>query len=194
MTGYRGRSEAPVKIGSLNSRSRRVYTLVKVASKTEPREVSGGAHRISEALVGDETGSIYLTLWDDTIDKVEEGQILNIKNAYVNLFRGSMRLNLGRFGSFERVEDAPFEEVNLDNNLSSRQFEQRRGYGRSFGGRNRRDHRLSGRSSFRSGMREMHKAVCADCGMECEVPFKPTPGRPVYCRECYAKHRQTRRW
>jgi CxxC-x17-CxxC domain-containing protein len=37
--------------------------------------------------------------------------------------------------------------------------------------------------------REMHKAVCSDCGQECEVPFKPAEGRPVYCRECYRKHR-----
>jgi CxxC-x17-CxxC domain-containing protein len=41
--------------------------------------------------------------------------------------------------------------------------------------------------------REMHKAVCADCGKECEVPFKPTEGRPVYCRDCYSKHRPQRR-
>ncbi|HII99912.1 MAG TPA: DNA-directed RNA polymerase [Candidatus Methanomethylophilaceae archaeon] len=33
--------------------------------------------------------------------------------------------------------------------------------------------------------REFHKATCSDCGQECEVPFKPTQGRPVYCRECY---------
>lgn len=133
----------PVKIGSLNSYSRRVYTIVKVVSKTEPREVTSridqSAHRVAEALVGDETGSIYLTLWDDNIDEVEEGQVLNIKNAYVNLFRGSMRLNLGRFGSYELAESAPFEEANLDNNLSDKQFEQRRTYGRGgFGGRDRR--------------------------------------------------------
>jgi len=42
------------------------------------------------------------------------------------------------------------------------------------------------------GEREMHKATCADCGKECEVPFKPTEGRPVYCRECYQKHRKPR--
>jgi len=41
--------------------------------------------------------------------------------------------------------------------------------------------------------REMHKAVCAECGKECEVPFKPIEGRPVYCRECYGKHRPQRR-
>ncbi|MCW3994094.1 MAG: DEAD/DEAH box helicase [Candidatus Bathyarchaeota archaeon] len=36
---------------------------------------------------------------------------------------------------------------------------------------------------------ETHKAVCTDCGNECEVPFKPDPNRPVYCRECWAKRR-----
>ena len=37
------------------------------------------------------------------------------------------------------------------------------------------------------GPREMHKATCAECGQECEVPFKPTEGRPVFCKECYKK-------
>jgi replication factor A1 len=137
-------SAEPVKVGELNSYSRRVYTVVKVVSKTEPREVTSridnSPHRVAEALVGDDTGSIYLTLWDDVIDEVEDGQVLDIKNAYVNLFRGSMRLNLGRYGSYEVAEDAPFDDVNLDNNLSSKQFEQQRSYGRGSrdGGRDRR--------------------------------------------------------
>lgn len=29
--------------------------------------------------------------------------------------------------------------------------------------------------------------VCAECGRETEVPFKPVEGRPVYCRECYER-------
>lgn len=37
------------------------------------------------------------------------------------------------------------------------------------------------------GPREMHDAVCADCGKQTQVPFKPTEGRPVYCRDCFAK-------
>lgn len=40
------------------------------------------------------------------------------------------------------------------------------------------------------GPREMHKAVCADCKKETEVPFKPTEGRPVYCRDCFQNHRK----
>jgi CxxC-x17-CxxC domain-containing protein len=38
--------------------------------------------------------------------------------------------------------------------------------------------------------REMHKANCADCKKECEVPFKPREDRPVYCKECFSKRRE----
>lgn len=40
------------------------------------------------------------------------------------------------------------------------------------------------------GPRQMYKVTCSDCGKETEVPFKPTEGRPVYCRECFEKHRK----
>lgn len=40
------------------------------------------------------------------------------------------------------------------------------------------------------GPKEMHKAVCADCKKECEVPFKPREDRPVYCRDCFSKHKK----
>ncbi|MBQ9516916.1 MAG: zinc-ribbon domain containing protein [Eubacterium sp.] len=35
--------------------------------------------------------------------------------------------------------------------------------------------------------REMHDAVCAQCGKACQVPFEPKEDRPVYCSECFAK-------
>ncbi|MBI3021482.1 MAG: DNA-directed RNA polymerase [Candidatus Omnitrophica bacterium] len=41
--------------------------------------------------------------------------------------------------------------------------------------------------------REMHKAVCAECKKECEVPFKPSGDRPVYCRDCFSKRKQSSR-
>lgn len=34
--------------------------------------------------------------------------------------------------------------------------------------------------------RELHNAVCANCGAECKVPFVPNGDRPVYCSECFA--------
>lgn len=61
-----------------------------------------------------------------------------------------------------------------------RQNRPRRSFGgnnRSFG--NRRDNRPP---------RQMHKAVCAKCKNDCEVPFKPTPGKEVLCQDCFRKN------
>ena len=37
--------------------------------------------------------------------------------------------------------------------------------------------------------REMHKATCAECGKEAEVPFKPDGRKPVLCKECFMKNK-----
>jgi len=47
-------------------------------------------------------------------------------------------------------------------------------------------------SSRSSGPRDMHEATCADCGQTCQVPFKPNSDRPVYCSNCYQKHKPAR--
>jgi replication factor A1 len=129
------------KIGSLERYSRNIDTVVKVVSKNEPRTVSSrrdmSTHTVCDALVGDETGCIYLTLWDYDVENVSEGQILSIKNAYINIFRGSMRLSLGRQGTYESLEDAPFEEIDLENNLSDKVYGRDSRYRRPFKGRRR---------------------------------------------------------
>ncbi len=51
--------------------------------------------------------------------------------------------------------------------------------GGKFGG-----HRFAGGDEGRPAL---HKATCTDCGKPCEVPFKPTPGKSVYCRDCFKK-------
>jgi len=47
------------------------------------------------------------------------------------------------------------------------------------------------RMSYRES-RETHKAICSDCGQECEVPFTPDPNRLVYCRDCWSERRRSR--
>jgi replication factor A1 len=136
--------EPQVKIGDLKSYSRKVYTVAKVITIGEPREVTSrndnSVHQVCEALIADDTGSIYLTLWDDAINEVEEDMVLKLDNAYVNVFRGSMRLNIGKYGSYEVLDEAPFDEVELENNVSDQQVEyQRRPYRR--GGDRGRDNR-----------------------------------------------------
>ena len=109
-----------MKVEELSPLSRKVDAIVKVVSKGEVRnvEVGGKPHRVADVLVGDETGSIYLALWDGDINKVDAGNTIRIVDGYVNLFRGMMRLNIGRYGRFEVIDISPIGEVNTENNLS----------------------------------------------------------------------------
>ncbi len=121
--------EPLTKISELNTFSKRVYTVVKVISVGEPREVTfrrdDSLHRVTDALVADDTGSIYLTLFDEAIDKIPEDSVIKISNGYVRIFRDSMRLNIGRYGSYETLDEAPFSDLNLENNLSAREVQDR---------------------------------------------------------------------
>jgi replication factor A1 len=143
--GFTGaRQPVDAKVGELTPDSRAVNVLAKVVSKSEIRNIAAGRdgepHKVSDALVGDETGCVYLTLWDDNIEKVKDGETVSVKNGYINLFRGNMRLNIGRYGTLEIAEQPLAVEVNTSNNVSNQVYEQpRRPFrgrgGRDFGGR-----------------------------------------------------------
>ncbi len=50
-----------------------------------------------------------------------------------------------------------------------------------------RSARRAGGGGYGGGAREMHAAVCAQCGKDTEVPFRPSGDRPVYCSDCFSK-------
>jgi len=55
---------------------------------------------------------------------------------------------------------------------------------------NNRSDRGKGSSKRRNndyGRPEMHQTNCDNCGKQCEVPFKPTSGKPIYCSSCFDK-------
>lgn len=52
-----------------------------------------------------------------------------------------------------------------------------------------RDARRGQRRDGFGGPREMHPAVCAQCGVETTVPFRPRGDRPVYCSDCFSAMR-----
>ena len=73
--------------------------------------------------------------------------------------------------------EVPFKPTEGKRVLCNDCFRRNRPPRRSFG---------NNRGNFRNDRpREMHKATCADCGKECEVPFKPTEGRAVLCQDCF---------
>ncbi len=132
------RQPVDAKVGELTPQSRSVNVTAKVVSKSEIREIpmgrDGSPHKVCDALVGDETGSVYLTLWDDNIEKVNENDTVKVDNGYVTLFKGNMRLNVGKYGKLAIAESALEVEVNTENNVSSKEYDQPRRYG-GYGGR-----------------------------------------------------------
>ena len=49
----------------------------------------------------------------------------------------------------------------------------------------------SGRDNGRGNDRpEMHKAICSDCNKKCEVPFKPSGDKPIFCRDCFGEKKE----
>jgi len=58
------------------------------------------------------------------------------------------------------------------------------GRGRSFGG----DRAGGGRGGFGRRPLEMHEATCSKCGKRCQVPFRPSGGKPVFCSDCFEKN------
>ncbi|MBR9704192.1 hypothetical protein GOV12_02180 [Candidatus Pacearchaeota archaeon] len=61
---------------------------------------------------------------------------------------------------------------------------------RSSGGGGGRFNNNNNRRSFRDDRpREKHKAVCSECGKDCEVPFKPRDGQDVKCNDCFRRDR-----
>ena len=46
---------------------------------------------------------------------------------------------------------------------------------------------FGGGGGFDRAPREMHPVVCADCGKDTTVPFRPRGDRPVYCSDCFRR-------
>ncbi|KAF4378923.1 hypothetical protein F8388_022010 [Cannabis sativa] len=78
--------------------------------------------RIAECLVGDETGTILFTARNDQVDLMKPSSTVILRNAKIDMFKGSMRLAVDKWGRVEVTEPAEFE-VKEDNNLSLVEYE-----------------------------------------------------------------------
>lgn len=127
-----------LKVNELAPKSAVEEISVKVIKISEPRNVfgkDGMSHKVSDVLVGDESGTIIMTLWDNSVNKVKEGETIKIQNAFVSTFKGSMRLSLNKSNGSITVSEKEIENVNTNNNMSDRVVEEER---RSYGGYGRK--------------------------------------------------------
>ena len=91
-----------MKIGELRDGAKRVDIEAQVVEKGSTREVQSRykdeTYRVASAVVGDDSGNIKLTLWNEQIDQVQVGDKIRIENGYVTSFKGEIQLNVGKFG------------------------------------------------------------------------------------------------
>ncbi|XP_059450168.1 uncharacterized protein At4g28440 [Corylus avellana] len=78
--------------------------------------------RIAECHVGDETGTIVFTARNEQVDIMNPDSTVILRNAKIDMFKGSMRLAVDKWGRVEAAEPANFE-VKEDNNLSLVEYE-----------------------------------------------------------------------
>ncbi|KAM0922031.1 hypothetical protein ACQ4PT_006439 [Festuca glaucescens] len=108
------------------------HTLVAkvLSSKTVLQKARAGAGpgpvakptRIAECLIGDETGCVLFTARNEQVDMLKPGNTVIIRNAKIDMFKGSMRLAVDKWGRVEVTEPASFD-VKEDNNLSLVEYE-----------------------------------------------------------------------
>lgn len=82
----------------------------KIVEKSETSEVYSrygyNVHRVANAVLSDNTGSIKLVLWNEQIDIVNIGNTLQIENGHVTQFRGETQLNVGkRYGKLNVMKE-----------------------------------------------------------------------------------------
>ena len=126
------------KVRDLTPNSKQVNVLAKVVNVGEPKEVMGkfgDPRKVCEAVVGDDTATIILSLWNEQIGTIAKDEVVLVDNGYVSLVRGHMRLNVGRYGNLSKSTEA-IAEVNQSLDMSQQEFESER---RSFGGGGYRD-------------------------------------------------------
>ena len=129
------------KISELEPNIREVNLVAKVLELTEAREVTsrntGEQHTVMDILIGDESGAVYFSAWNEQIEKMKIDETYQFLDAKTILFRRQIRVSLGRNGKVEDSE-TKVEEVNTENNLSQQEHDiPRRGY-RDRGYQNRR--------------------------------------------------------
>ena len=95
-----------LKIEELKPRDTVDYLKGTIADKQSPRQVetrNGRTLEVATATLEDETGTIPFTLWGKNIEEVKVGDVVEIKDAFVNEFQGEPQLTLGKKGSMTVV-------------------------------------------------------------------------------------------
>ena len=110
-----------VKIDELTPNMTRINIKFKCLNVEPAREVGQGLI-VSDALVGDETGIVSFTVWNENIDILKKGVTYSLENGYINVFQSKLTLNQGKFGNLQ-VSEENIDKINKINNISEKKFD-----------------------------------------------------------------------
>jgi replication factor A1 len=103
------------KISELRDK-RSVTIKGRVLEVSEKRTVNTkyGPTEMSEAVIGDETGRVRVTLWGDKAGSLKEGEVVEIKDAWAKSYRGEVQISVGKRSTITKLSDdeaPPAEEI-----------------------------------------------------------------------------------
>lgn len=83
-----------------------IEVVAEVVKKEPPRtfEKFGKSGKVCNCLVKDASGQITLTLWNEDVDKVNEGDKIKVQNGWCSEYKGQKQLSAGKFGKIEIME------------------------------------------------------------------------------------------
>ena len=96
-----------MKLNELHPGMENLELEVEILSIGEPREVetySGLKHILVECEVKDDTQTIGLTVWNETIQelaKIKSGDGVKLLNCFITSFKGVLSVNIGRESKIE---------------------------------------------------------------------------------------------
>jgi len=102
-----------------------IVKVLKIKTIMNRLNLDGNRLRISEAIIGDATACIILSLRNDQIDAVSEGNCLILRNAKIDMVKsGYMRVAIDRWGLIEKVDESQgAAEINEKTNMSDVEYE-----------------------------------------------------------------------
>lgn len=115
-----GAGEPAVKINGIAPGSSVCFAgkVVSIAGVREFSRDDGSTGRVANITVGDETGTMRVSLWDELVDivkkqEIEVGQHLQISGYAKDGYAGSTEVSVGRTGHIEIIEPMHDIEVNV---------------------------------------------------------------------------------
>ena len=112
-------------IAELKPGMKSVNITFKVMSTSEEREVESRrdneTYHVVDAVVGDSTATVMMPVWNEAIKAIKEDETYTLTNGYTGLFKGSLRLHMGKFGTIAAAAK-PITKVNEQLDMSAKDY------------------------------------------------------------------------